>query len=214
MNVDEARKTPISDTDSENDEDCRRTNDNEFLELAPISLTSSSSSSVGALYSSLPTHEEQQHDGNNDLRTQGKGVVLNKNKRQKIALSLPAKKDIRKYYQHDAVNRHTPSNVTLLPPTVKSKCWVSYVWCHFKKFHPIQHPELKNLVACDICFKEAENNHDIDFTVQYQVNQLDIPIFSCAVTQIVPLLILIGLKYFKAHPSFEKVSPRSFHSRE
>lgn len=190
MNVDEARKTPISDTDSENDDDCRRTNDNEFLELAPISLTSSSSSSVGALYASLPTHEEQQHDGNNDLRMQGKGVVLNKNKRQKIALSLPAKKDIRKYYQHDAVNRHTPSNVTLLPPTVKSKCWVSYVWCHFKKFHPIQHPELKNLVACDICFKEAENNHDIDFTVQYQVNQLDVPMSSCAVTEIVPLLMI------------------------
>ena len=169
MNVDEVRKTPISDTDSENDEDCRRTNDNEFLELAPISLATSSSS---ALYSSLPAQDELHHEGHNDSRMQGKGAVPNKNKRQKIALSLPAKKDIRKYYQHDAVNRHTPSNVTLLPPTVKSKCWVSYVWCHFKKFHPLQHPELKNLVACDICFKEAENNHDIDFTVQYQVTCL------------------------------------------
>lgn len=173
MNADEVRKTPISDTDSENDEECRRTNDNEFLELAPLPLVSSSSSSGAIVYSSLPVQDELQHDGINDLRMQGKGAVPNKNKRQKIALSLPAKKDIRKYYQHDAVNRHTPSNVTLLPPTVKSKCWVSYVWCHFKKFHPVMHPELKNLVACDICFKEAENNQDIDFTVQYQVTKLN-----------------------------------------
>ena len=177
MNVDVVRKTPISDTDSENDEECRRTNENEFLELAPISLSNSSSSSVATLYASLPIQEDLHHDVINDLRMQGQGksIVINKNKRQKTALSLPSKRDnIRKYYQHDAVNRHTPSNVTLLPPTVKSKCWVSYVWCHFKKFHPIQHPELKNLVACDICFKEAENNHEIDFTVQYQVRMREI----------------------------------------
>ena len=127
----------------------------------------SSSSSAGASLSAVPVTDELGHINPLKYRPQIKGFMAKKTKKYMTPMS--AKKEVRNLYQPDAVVRHTPSNVTLLPPQVKANSMVSYVWYHFKKFHPVEHPELKNLVACDICFKEAETDNEIDFTVQYQV---------------------------------------------
>jgi hypothetical protein len=125
------------------------------------------SSSAEASSSAVPVTDEAGHSNALKYRPPVKSFMPKKNK--KFTTPLTAKKEVRNLYQPDALVRHTPSNVTLLPPTVKPNSMVSYVWYHFKKFHPVEHPELKNLVACDICFKEAETDNEIDFTVQYQV---------------------------------------------
>ena len=128
---------------------------------------SSSSSSTGASLSAVPVTDDTGHINPLKYRPQIKSFMAKKTKKYMTPMS--GKKEVRNLYQPDAAVRHTPSNVTLLPPQVKANSMVSYVWCHFKKFHPVEHPELRNLVACDICFKEAETDNEIDFTVQYQV---------------------------------------------
>ena len=79
---------------------------------------------------------------------------------------LPTR-SLKRVYQTPESQQKNPKSFKLTTVAMNEK--TSLCWKYFKKFDFKAHPDLKDCACCNICYKEAEADPNINFVVSYQV---------------------------------------------
>ena len=88
-------------------------------------------------------------------------------KRRFVEKKPSERETVKSYYINKADQRYDANIIKL--STVLMTGHASWVWQHFKRFDLKAHPDMKELVSCNLCYQAALACADICFTIPYPV---------------------------------------------